>query len=108
MARPVRDCFALTPNRFVRFGKSSASPKGSGAGRGAPRGSEEGHRGAEGRHHGRPWRALGKDGSSILADLRPQLPASLRKLPDGHLLALINWSIIHSWNKAVAKALDNR
>lgn len=46
--------------------------------------------------------------ASILADLRPYLPTSLRKLPDGHLLALINWSIISSWNKAVAKALDNR
>ena len=54
---------------------------------------------------GVPWE---KTVASILADLRPQLPASLRKLPDGHLLALINWSIIHSWNKAVAKALDNR
>lgn len=37
--------------------------------------------------------------SSVLAEIRPQLPDSLRRLPDDRLLVLVNWSIIAAWGK---------
>ena len=39
--------------------------------------------------------------ASILADIRPHLPKALKRLPDDHLLVLVNWSIIAAWEKAV-------
>ncbi len=41
--------------------------------------------------------------AAVLADVRPHLPASLRRLPDGKLLVLVNWSIINAWNAAARK-----
>jgi hypothetical protein len=38
--------------------------------------------------------------ASILADIRPNLPPAIRALPDGSLLALVNWSMLHAWSKA--------
>ena len=35
--------------------------------------------------------------ASILTELRPQLPPTLRSLPDASLLALVNWTIMHAW-----------
>ncbi len=47
--------------------------------------------------------------ATILAELRPNLPPSLRRLPDGDLLALINWTIIACWEKTIRQAVgDNR
>jgi len=37
----------------------------------------------------------------ILADIRPHLPKALQRLPDDKLLALVNWSIIAAFEKAV-------
>ena len=39
--------------------------------------------------------------AGVLADLRPHLTASLRKLSDQDLLLLVNWHIITSFQKAV-------
>ena len=41
--------------------------------------------------------------AGILDELRPQLPGSLRNLPDDRLLALVNWSIMAAWEKTIAK-----
>ena len=41
--------------------------------------------------------------SGILAEIRPYLPESLRRLPDQKLLVLANWSIIAAWDKAIQK-----
>ena len=47
--------------------------------------------------------------AGILEELRPNLPASLRKLPDDRLLALVNWSIIAAWEKTIQKLrIDQR
>ena len=43
--------------------------------------------------------------SKILEDIRPHLPASLRRLRDDRLLALVNWSIITAWGRSV-RALE--
>ena len=40
---------------------------------------------------------------SVLAEIRPELPPSLRKLPDDRLLVLVNLSILAAWQKAAAK-----
>ena len=42
--------------------------------------------------------------SAILADIRPNLPPAIRGLPDGSLLVLVNWSIIHAWEKTIRSA----
>lgn len=41
--------------------------------------------------------------SEILTDVRPQLPDSLKKLPDDRLLVLINWSIIAAWDETMRR-----
>jgi hypothetical protein len=41
--------------------------------------------------------------ASVLEEIRPYLPESLRRLPDSGLLALVNWSIIAAWNVAVRR-----
>jgi hypothetical protein len=41
--------------------------------------------------------------AAVLADIRPHLPPAVRILPDASLLALVNWSIVHAWNKAASK-----
>jgi hypothetical protein len=41
--------------------------------------------------------------SEVLEDIRPYLPASLRRLPDSKLLILVNWSIISAWDASVRK-----
>jgi hypothetical protein len=37
----------------------------------------------------------------VLAELRQHLPQSLQQLSDEKLLALINWSIIAAWERAI-------
>ena len=39
--------------------------------------------------------------ASILGDLRPYLPQSLQRLSDDRLLALVNWSIMAAWGRAL-------
>jgi len=39
--------------------------------------------------------------AAILNELRPHLPPSLKQLPDGHLLMLVNWSIIAAFESSV-------
>ena len=41
--------------------------------------------------------------SSVLAEIRPELPPPLRKLTDDKLLIMVNWSIIHAWQKAAER-----
>ncbi len=41
--------------------------------------------------------------ASVLAEIRPELPPSLRKLPDDRLLVLVNLSILAAWQKTAAK-----
>ena len=41
--------------------------------------------------------------ANILGEVRPHLPPALRSLPDGKLLALINWSIINAWSEGVRR-----
>ncbi len=43
--------------------------------------------------------------SGILTDIRPHLPPALRRLPDDRLLALVNWSIMAAWEKAIRKVM---
>ena len=40
---------------------------------------------------------------SVLEEIRPELPPSLRKLTDDKLLIMVNWSIIAAWQKAAAR-----
>ena len=40
---------------------------------------------------------LGTVVGAVLEEIRPELPPSLRKLPDDRLLVLVNWSIIAAW-----------
>jgi hypothetical protein len=47
---------------------------------------------------------LDKAVAAILPELRPNLPAPLRAIPDGSLLALVNWSIIAAWEKTIRNA----
>ncbi len=46
--------------------------------------------------------------ASVLAELRPHLPKSLRGLPDDRLLVLVNWSIISAFEAAVREASRGR
>lgn len=46
--------------------------------------------------------------ASILADIRPYLPDALKRLPDGSLLVLVNWSIVHGWNRAAQQLPKGR
>lgn len=39
--------------------------------------------------------------AGILAEIRPHLPTPLQPLPDDKLLALVNWSLIVAWEKAI-------
>ena len=41
--------------------------------------------------------------AQILEELRPQLPPSLQRLADDKLLALMEWSIIHTWEQSIQK-----
>jgi hypothetical protein len=41
--------------------------------------------------------------ANVLGELRPNLPPTLRQLPDGDLLALVNWTIIAAWEKTIHK-----
>lgn len=43
----------------------------------------------------------------VLADVRPYLDKNLQQLPDSKLLVLVNWSIMHAWNRA-ARRLGER
>jgi hypothetical protein len=59
-------------------------------------------------HKGELMVALGEPANHtiavILADIRPHLPKALQRLPDDKLLALVNWSIIAAFEKAVRTA----
>jgi len=44
--------------------------------------------------------------ASTLRELRPNLPAALRALPDEKLHALVDWSIIAAWERTVQKMID--
>lgn len=44
--------------------------------------------------------------ASILTDLRPHLNKSLRDLPDGKLLALVNLNIMAAWGKALREVQE--
>jgi hypothetical protein len=39
----------------------------------------------------------------VLAEIRPYLPEPLRSVPDASLLALVNWSMLHAWGRALAE-----
>ena len=39
----------------------------------------------------------------VLAEIRPYLPDALRSVPDSSLLALVNWSMLHAWNRALSE-----
>lgn len=41
--------------------------------------------------------------ANILEELRPNLPKSLQTLSDDQLLALVNWSIMAAWERAIQK-----
>jgi hypothetical protein len=41
--------------------------------------------------------------ASIVADIRPHLPAALMALPDDRLLALVNWHIIAAFETAIRR-----
>ncbi len=41
--------------------------------------------------------------ATILAEIRPNLPPALRKLPDDHLLTLVNWTLIAAFERAIRK-----
>jgi hypothetical protein len=60
------------------------------------------------KHKGELMVALGEPANHtiavILADIRPHLPKALQRLPDDKLLALVNWSIIAAFEKAVRTA----
>ncbi len=43
---------------------------------------------------------------SILRELRPNLPATLKNLPDQSLLGLVNWTIMHAWLKTIRNLED--
>jgi hypothetical protein len=45
--------------------------------------------------------------STILNEIRPNLPPALRTLSDTKLLALINWSVMEAWVKALRKLERN-
>lgn len=40
--------------------------------------------------------------AEILGEIRPYLPKALQGLSDPSLLALVNWSMLHAWGRAVA------
>lgn len=42
--------------------------------------------------------------AAILQEIRPHLSPALRRLPDDRLLALVNWHIIHAWERAIREA----
>ena len=46
--------------------------------------------------------------ASVMNDIRPHLPPSLRQLPDDRLLILVNLSIIQAWCKAVERVNAGR
>ena len=58
-------------------------------------------------HKAEPMIALGSPidaaVASVLNDVRPHLPESLRRLPDDRLLILVNWTIMAAWSKAVER-----
>jgi hypothetical protein len=39
--------------------------------------------------------------TAVLGEIRPFLPPALKRLSDENLIVLVNWSVIHAWNKAV-------
>lgn len=39
----------------------------------------------------------------VLSEIRPYLPAALKDVPDASMLALVNWSILNAWNRAVSE-----
>ncbi len=41
---------------------------------------------------------------TVLGEIRPFLPESLRRLSDDRLLALVNFSIIAAWHRAIERA----
>jgi hypothetical protein len=45
--------------------------------------------------------------STIINEVRPSLPPALRTLSDTKLLALINWSVMDAWVKALRKLESN-
>lgn len=47
--------------------------------------------------------------SAVLNEIRPYLPSSLRRLPDGRLLTLVNWALIAAFEAAIRKgSYENR
>ena len=46
--------------------------------------------------------------SGILDDIRPYLPGALQSLPDEKLLALVDWSILAAWSRALESVNENR
>jgi len=41
---------------------------------------------------------------AVLDEVRPFLPPALKKLSNENLIVLVNWSVMHAWNKSVQAA----
>ena len=39
--------------------------------------------------------------ASVLSDIRPHLPPAMQRVSDSNLLVLVNWAILHAFNKSV-------
>jgi hypothetical protein len=38
---------------------------------------------------------------AVLNEIRPYLPPALKRVSNENLLVLVNWSILHAWNRSV-------
>ena len=42
--------------------------------------------------------------AAVLAEIRPYLPPALKRTSDENLIVLVNWAVIHAWNRSVREA----
>jgi hypothetical protein len=45
--------------------------------------------------------------AEIVEEIRPFLPPAIRRLSDTKILALVNWSMIAAWNRAIEAATEH-